>query len=77
MEIDPNQETAYRYWGDALWAMGRSVEAREKYTSTKDRSSAVMAEQLRNYAEIVQFDESCLVTAIGVLLCAENEKRSE
>jgi len=31
IEIDPNQETAYRYWGDALSAMGKSTEAREKY----------------------------------------------
>ena len=31
VEIDPNRETAYRYWGDALWAMGKSAEAREKY----------------------------------------------
>jgi tetratricopeptide (TPR) repeat protein len=31
IEIDPNRETAYRYWGDALWAMGKSAEAREKY----------------------------------------------
>jgi len=31
IEIDPNQETAYRYWGDALSAMGKENEAREKY----------------------------------------------
>lgn len=31
VEIDPNRETAYRYWGDALSAMGKSTEAREKY----------------------------------------------
>jgi tetratricopeptide (TPR) repeat protein len=31
VEIDPNRETAYRYWGDALSAMGKRAEAREKY----------------------------------------------
>ncbi len=30
-EIDPNRETAYRYWGDALLAMNKSAEARDKY----------------------------------------------
>jgi tetratricopeptide (TPR) repeat protein len=30
-QIDPNRETAYRYWGDALGAIGRSTEARDKY----------------------------------------------
>jgi tetratricopeptide (TPR) repeat protein len=29
--IDPNRETAYRYWGDVLMAVGRSDEARDKY----------------------------------------------
>ena len=31
IEINANQETAYRYWGDALWASGKGAEAREKY----------------------------------------------
>ena len=31
IKIDPDRETAYRYWGDALWDMGKSVEARDKY----------------------------------------------
>src|SRR5215472_7982382 len=31
IEIDPNRETAYRYWGDALWDMGKSAEARGKF----------------------------------------------
>jgi tetratricopeptide (TPR) repeat protein len=30
-EIDSNRETAYRYWGDAILAMGKISEAREKY----------------------------------------------
>jgi tetratricopeptide (TPR) repeat protein len=30
-QIDPNRESAYRYWGDALWAAGKSSEARDKY----------------------------------------------
>jgi tetratricopeptide (TPR) repeat protein len=29
--IDPNKETAFRYWGDALLAAGRLDEARSKY----------------------------------------------
>ena len=29
--IDPNRETAYRYWGDALDAQGKSADAREKF----------------------------------------------
>jgi tetratricopeptide (TPR) repeat protein len=29
--IDANQEVAYRYWGDALLASGKVVEARHKY----------------------------------------------
>jgi len=31
IQIDPNRETAYRYWGDALLAMAKPVEAREQY----------------------------------------------
>ena len=29
--IDPDRETAYRYWGDALDAQGKAVEARDKF----------------------------------------------
>ncbi len=31
IKIDPNRETAYRYWGDALAALGKGDEARAKY----------------------------------------------
>jgi tetratricopeptide (TPR) repeat protein len=31
IQIDPDRETAYRYWGDALADLGRIAEAREKY----------------------------------------------
>ena len=31
IELDPNHETAYRYWGDALMAQGKMKEARAKY----------------------------------------------
>lgn len=31
IQIDPNQETAYRYWGDALAAADKNDAAREKY----------------------------------------------
>jgi tetratricopeptide (TPR) repeat protein len=29
--IDPNRETAYRYWGDALWAAGDKMGAKAKF----------------------------------------------
>ena len=29
--IDPGRETAYRYWGDALMAVGKAMEARDKF----------------------------------------------
>jgi len=31
VQINPNRETAYRYWGDALKSSSRNVEAREKF----------------------------------------------
>lgn len=31
IQIDPNRETAYRYWGDALTGMGKMDEARTKF----------------------------------------------
>ena len=31
ISIDANRETAYRYWGDALDALGKTVEARDKF----------------------------------------------
>jgi len=31
IEADPNKETAYRYWGDALMEQGKMKEARAKY----------------------------------------------
>ena len=31
VQIDPNRETAYRYWGDALMAEGKLDEARAKF----------------------------------------------
>ncbi|MCK5197424.1 MAG: tetratricopeptide repeat protein, partial [Spirochaetales bacterium] len=31
VEIDPNRETAYRYWGDALMKTGKMEEARSKF----------------------------------------------
>ncbi len=42
ISINPNRETAYRYWGDSLSAMGKSAEAREKYIQ------AVIAEPYNN-----------------------------
>jgi len=46
IEIDPNRETAYRYWGDALWAMGKSVEARDKFIQ------AIVADPYNNRASV-------------------------
>lgn len=31
IQIEPNRETAYRYWGDALAAMGKEDDARAKF----------------------------------------------
>jgi tetratricopeptide (TPR) repeat protein len=31
IELEPNSETAYRYWGDALMGQGKMKEARAKY----------------------------------------------
>jgi tetratricopeptide (TPR) repeat protein len=31
IKLDPDKETAYRYWGDALGEAGKNSEAREKY----------------------------------------------
>ena len=31
IKLDPDKETAYRYWGDALGESGKNDEAREKY----------------------------------------------
>ena len=31
IKLDPDKETAYRYWGDALGEIGKNGEAREKY----------------------------------------------
>jgi tetratricopeptide (TPR) repeat protein len=31
VEINPDRETAFRYWGDSLWTSGKSSDAREKY----------------------------------------------
>lgn len=31
VQIDPDRETAYRYWGDALSDLGKIADAREKY----------------------------------------------
>ncbi len=42
VEIDPDRETAYRYWGDSLSAMGKAADAREKYIQ------AVIAEPYNN-----------------------------
>ena len=51
--IDPNRETAYRYWGDALDAQGKSIEARDKFVD------AIVAESYnrRAYVGLTQWAE--------------------
>jgi tetratricopeptide (TPR) repeat protein len=51
--IDPNRETAYRYWGDALDAQGKSTDARDKFVE------AIIAEPYnrRAYVGLTQWAE--------------------
>jgi len=44
IQIDPNRETAYRYWADSLLALGRNNEARLKFID------AIVAEPSRQRA---------------------------
>ena len=52
--IDPNRETAYRYWGDALNLQGKSAEARDKFVE------AIVAEPYsrRAYVGLTQWAEA-------------------
>ncbi len=51
--INPNVETAYRYWGDALDAQGKANEAREKFVD------AIVAEPYsrRSYVGLTQWGQ--------------------
>jgi tetratricopeptide (TPR) repeat protein len=51
--IDPNRETAYRYWGDALDAQGKSTNARDQFVD------AIVAEPYnrRAYVGLTQWAE--------------------
>ena len=51
--IDPNRETAYRYWGDALDAQGKTDQARDKFVD------AIVAEPYgrRPYVGLTQWGE--------------------
>jgi tetratricopeptide (TPR) repeat protein len=51
--IDPNRETAYRYWGDALDAQGKTNEARDKFVD------AIVAEPYgqRAYVGLTQWGQ--------------------
>lgn len=54
IEIDPNRETAYRYWGDALDQEGKTGEARDKFIE------AIVAEPYsgnRAYVGLLQWGE--------------------
>jgi Tfp pilus assembly protein PilF len=63
-QIDPDRETAYRYWGDALWDLGKSAEAREKYIQ------AIVAEPYnrRSLVGLNQWAERVKVTLTWVRL---------
>jgi tetratricopeptide (TPR) repeat protein len=56
--IDQDQETAYRYWGDALDAQGKGDQARDKFVD------AVVAEPYgrRSYVGLTQWGERHKVT---------------
>ena len=51
--IDPDRETAYRYWGDALDAQGKSIAARDKFVE------AIIAEPYgrRSYVGLTQWGD--------------------
>jgi len=70
VEIDPNRETAYRYWGDALWAMGKSAESREKFIQ------AIIAEPYtsnRSWMGLTQWAQRSKVTLNWVRLQDKSE----
>jgi len=46
IKIDPNRETAYRYWGDALMATDKNDEARAKFID------AIVAEPYNNRSRV-------------------------
>ena len=58
VEIDADRETAYRYWGDALWDMHKSPEAREKYIQ------AIIADPYgkRSWGGLNQWAQRCKIT---------------
>jgi tetratricopeptide (TPR) repeat protein len=51
VNLDPHRETAYRYWGDALYAQGKDLEAKDKYVL------AIVAEpyQKKSWVGLVQW----------------------
>lgn len=51
--IDPDRETAYRYWGDALDAQGKTEEARDKFVE----AIVAMPYDRRPYVGITQWAE--------------------
>ena len=53
IDIDPNRETAYRYWGDALDAQGKTNQARDRFID------AIVAEPYgnRSYVGLTQWGQ--------------------
>jgi tetratricopeptide (TPR) repeat protein len=71
--IDANRETAYRYWGDALDAQGKTDQARDKFID------AIIAEPYgqRSYVGLTQWAEHHKVTLGHPKIEPPNSRRTE
>ena len=71
--IDANRETAYRYWGDALDAQGKTDQARDKFVE------AIIAEPYgqRSYVGLTQWAERHKVDLGHPKIEPPNSTRSE
>ena len=71
--INPNRETAYRYWGDALEAQGKANEARDKFVD------AIIAEPYSRqpYVGLTQWAEHHKVTLGHPKIEPPNSMRTE
>jgi tetratricopeptide (TPR) repeat protein len=71
--INPNRETAYRYWGDALDSQGKTDQARDKFVD------AIIAEPYgqRSYVGLTQWAEHHKVTLGHPKIEPPNSTRTE
>jgi tetratricopeptide (TPR) repeat protein len=71
--IDANRETAYRYWGDALDAQGKTDQARDKFVD------AIVAEPYgrRSYVGLTQWGDRHKITLGHPKIEPPNSTRSE